>query len=377
MAGPHVYVISRRDDASLEDDIREALDKLPAPVAPGQVLLKPNMLREAHILRDGEHEQVITQPEVLVPVARWARQRLCPNHLVLADAPEASADIGLVMERNGVRAIFEDPEVAPDRFEDLRLVRYVQKDGVPTDRIPLPGDSRGTVRVAVHGHSAFVTHDQHRYYGADYDITETNIHHRGDVHEYMFSGTALESDLVINLPKMKSHKKAGVTLSLKNLVGLNGNKNWLPHHSIGTPRQGGDAYRGDDRKARLESVLLNRIKPLVKDNKLASTLFSSFKRGGAQVFGDTQETVRSGNWHGNDTIWRMILDLNRILVYGTVQGTLASTPQRAAWSVVDGIVAGDGNGPEAPDRVDAGLVVVGDSFAAVDLVCTRLMGFDW
>ena len=34
---------------------------------------------------------------------------------------------------------------------------------------------------------------------------------------------------------------------------------------------------------------------------------------GYAIFGDTEEIVRSGNWHGNDTCWRMTLDLNRIL----------------------------------------------------------------
>src|SRR5438552_2282393 len=77
--------------------------------------------------------------------------------------------------------------------------------------------------------SSFYGVAERTYYGADYDIEYTNDHHTGERHEYAFSGTALNSGIVINLPKLKTHKKAGVTLSLKNLVGLNTDKNLLPH----------------------------------------------------------------------------------------------------------------------------------------------------
>ena len=32
-----------------------------------------------------------------------------------------------------------------------------------------------------------------------------------------------------SLPKLKTHKKAGITCALKNLIGINGNKEYLPH----------------------------------------------------------------------------------------------------------------------------------------------------
>ena len=56
--------------------------------------------------------------------------------------------------------------------------------------------------------------------------------------EYLLSETVLSADLVVNLPKLKTHKKTGVTLALKNLVGINGDKNLLPHHCVGSPDAG-------------------------------------------------------------------------------------------------------------------------------------------
>jgi uncharacterized protein (DUF362 family) len=46
------------------------------------------------------------------------------------------------------------------------------------------------------------------------------------------------------------------------------------------------------------------------------------------------------------------------------------------FSVVDGIVAMEGNGPVAGDRREAGLIVAGANPVAVDAVCARVMGFD-
>ena len=54
----------------------------------------------------------------------------------------------------------------------------------------------------------------------------------------------IDADLVINVPKLKTHKKAGVTGALKNLVGINGNKEFLPHHRKGGAASGGDCYPG-------------------------------------------------------------------------------------------------------------------------------------
>jgi len=45
--------------------------------------------------------------------------------------------------------------------------------------------------------------------------------------------------------------------------------------------------------------------------------------------------------------------------------------------VVDGIIGGEGNGPMAPDPVDAGVIIAGTHPVAVDVTAATLMGFDW
>jgi hypothetical protein len=98
---------------------------------------------------------------------------------------------------------------------------------------------------------------------------------------------------------------------------------------------------------------------------------------GYRFFGSTQEVVRSGNWHGNDTTWRMILDLNKLLFYGDCEGRISDAMNRRKYlTIVDGVVGGEGNGPLAPDPKPCGLMVGGMNPVAVDCVCAKLMGFD-
>jgi hypothetical protein len=169
-------------------------------------------------------------------------------------------------------------------------------------------------------------------------------------------------------------------LSLKNLVGINGDKNYLPHHTRGGGHGSGDEHPDPDVSHKLE----RRMVSIAQDLMLAfpgigPRLFSAVKPLGKAVFGDTGEVIRSGNWHGNDTVWRMCLDLNKLLFYGSVDGTLGRDDYGSRtrhYSLCDGIVAGQGRGPMNPDPAEAGLVVFGTNPVSVDLVTTWLMGFD-
>ena len=165
---------------------------------------------------------------------------------------------------------------------------------------------------------------------------------------------------------------------LKNLVGINGDKNWLPHHTEGSPADGGDEYP--------DARLINRLETAVKNvgRKVALTLpgvgnwlYRKARNTGKQVLGDSETTIRNGNWHGNDTCWRMVLDLNRCLLFGTMDGAMreANAP-KPYLGIVDGIIGGEGDGPLCPAAVPSGVLIAGDDPAAIDAVACRLMGFD-
>jgi hypothetical protein len=85
----------------------------------------------------------------------------------------------------------------------------------------------------------------------------------------------------------------------------------------------------------------------------------------------------AGGWHGNDTIPRTISDLNRILFYADKHGRMADGKQRKMFVVVDGIVAGEREGPLVPGPKRCGVLVAGYDPVETDLVCSRIMGFDY
>jgi len=267
------------------------------------------------------------------------------------------------------------------RIIDLRKEEWTSKGDVVVSRRPLVGDPDGYVAFDLGDCSEFADHaGEGRYYGADYDDGEVNCHHSQGRHEYLIAGTAIRPDVIFSLPKLKTHKKAGITVSLKNLVGVNGDKNWLPHHTEAGPDGPGDERPYAGAKHRTERLLVRRFRGLALALPwLGPRLFRLARSVGRRVFGDTEDVIRSGNWWGNDTVWRMCLDLNKIILYGNPDGTMREgipENRKRHFVLVDGIIGGEGSGPMNPDPVAAGIVLFGTHPASVDAACARLMGFD-
>lgn len=71
-----------------------------------------------------------------------------------------------------------------------------------------------------------------------------------------------------------------------------------------------------------------------------------------------------------------VSNLQRILRYGKLDGSLAIIPQRTLISTTDAIIAGEGEGPLANTPVPSGFVTGAVNAAAAEWVHARLMGFD-
>lgn len=111
--------------------------------------------------------------------------------------------------------------------------------------------------------------------------------------------TVADADLIVSMPKLKTHHWAGVTLSMKNLFGI------MPGSVYGWPK----------------NVL---------------------------------------HQHG---IEECILDISAAL-------------SRAPFTIIDGIVGMEGNGPIQGTAVNAGVLIFGDDPVAVDATAARLMQID-
>jgi uncharacterized protein (DUF362 family) len=362
----------------------ESWNPLADVISPGnRVLLKPNLIRSSHAHKPDEWEQILTHGSIIRAVLDYVFLALHgKGSITIADGPQTDSDFPAIVARLGLREICDFYRSEFDfsvELLDLRTEHWIEREGIIVGRERHAPDSNRTTMVDLAQHSMFAGLQRSQpLYGAFYDIEETNLGHSGGKHLYAFSRKALESDVVVNLPKLKTHKKTGVTISLKNLVGLNTNKNLLPHYRFGSPENGGDQFADSGLAHKVESGLVVRMKQmLLQNNPVAQLVAKKAKKIGYKIFGDTENVVRSGNWYGNDTIWRMVLDLNRILFYAEPSGAVATGRRRRYLSIVDAVIAGDGNGPVAAKPFPAGMIIAGTNPVAVDATSARLMGFDW
>lgn len=354
-------------------------------IRPGEtVVLKPNLVKESHPRDPQGWQYVLTHGSVIRAVADYIWKAIGPSgRLLLADAPQTDSSWEAIVRVLGLDDLRDFYRSQGLRMEliDLRQEEWTAQAGVVVSRKKVDGDPAGNVAFDLGDRSEFVGHNgAGNYYGADYDSDEVNRHHTGGRHEYLLAGSVIKADVLFSLPKLKCHKKAGITVSLKNLVGVNADKNWLPHHTERDPKHGGDEHPNPSLKHRFERRAASALRNIVvRFPGVGPRLMQRARRVGSQVFGDTESVIRSGNWSGNDTIWRMCLDLNKLVLYGNPDGTLREAKpenRKRHYVLVDGMIAGEGRGPMNPDPVAAGLLVFGVNPASVDATCAWLMGFD-
>lgn len=351
-------------------------------VKPGmKVLLKPNLVRHLH-MRGGVYQSVVTHASVVRCLLDFVALALNGiGEIVVGDAPVQGADFARILSRTGLQEVCNDVEKSWNisvKIVDFRLTSVeLDERHREISNNKLSGDLAGYCAVDLAQKSLLVplAGQCDRFRVTNYDCQEMSIHHNHEVNEYLVPKSVLSADVVINLPKLKTHRKVGLTAALKNLVGINGHKDWLPHHREGAVTEGGDEYLRPSvikkLKSNLEEQMLHQSK---LTHKISSVSVKILKKMSSLVGDDPYE---EGSWHGNDTVWRMVLDLNRLLLYADKNGVLQNKPQRKCLTIVDAILAGEGEGPMEPDPVDCSMLVCGSSSLAVDYALAELVGFDY
>jgi hypothetical protein len=86
--------------------------------------------------------------------------------------------------------------------------------------------------------------------------------------------------------------------------------------------------------------------------------------------------VSYGAWHGNDTAWRMALDIARLLRFGRIDGSIAEHPVGATWRSWMGWWQEKAKGlwRRVPGNAEPSCLV--PMSARLDHACARVMGFD-
>jgi len=350
-------------------------------VAPrgGTIAVKPNFVRHFNECPSAEPEAVVTSWTVLYPLIDMALDCVGrEGRVVLADAPMHDCLPERILERGRFREVVAHYARAGYDlcFIDLRQESWRVTEGVIRDRVQLAGDPAGYVVCDLGTDSEFegLGKALRRLRGTSFDDADTRSHHAPGRHEYLISKTILSADLILNVARLKTHGKIGITAATKNIVGINGNKNCLPHWRSGFPRYGGDQYPSMTAGRLFRYIVLSALWPFLRNGSVArivSCILGAVHRTGIRGL------AGGGAWHGNDTTWRMVCDLNKALVYCDSTGKVH--PERMTRSIlhiVDAVEAGQGEGPLGPEPVRTGFTGCSTDPVMLDAACMRLVGID-
>jgi uncharacterized protein (DUF362 family) len=352
-------------------------------VRPGQkVLIKPNLVNHTH-LGGGEYDAVVTHGSLIRCILDYVGLALKGHGaIIVGDAPVQSADFSKTVERTGLAQLCEHASKVwrvPVSLRDFRLssVELNSQSHIIKRRV-MKGDEGG-YRVIDLGKKSLLApigHYADRFRVTNYNCYEMRLHHNSHVNEYLVPKSVLEADVFINLPKLKTHRKVGITAALKNVVGINGHKDWLPHHRYGALSEGGDEYREPSFLKRFVTHFVESIDENPR-GILNSCRRLAIRVADRLIYHTSADPFSEGSWYGNDTIWRTVLDLNRLLVYADKEGMMQETPQRRCFTIVDAVVAGDGEGPLEPNARPLGLLAGATNSVALDTILSALIGFDY
>lgn len=307
-------------------------------VQPGDtVFIKPNWVASRWRVSCPHKDNlycVITHSSVIEAVADYVAEALMgKGKIIIGDNPSIDADFLELMNFTGIEKIKTKYDV-PVEILDLRplVCDDLKNYGKKNLMVRQFGDPKGKVEVNLGKRSLLYGIDPSRFRGVFDEREETVSSHTGETQLYTYARSLYDADVYISIPKLKTHQKVGATLNLKGLVGSISNKNQLVHWQVGYPEIHGDEY---PTKEAYEAGLKAKV-------------------------------THRGAWPGNDTIWRMVGDLYQGL----------KEKERRYFSVVDGIIAGEGQGPFCPTSKFANTLIGGADLFAVDCVAVRYMGLN-
>jgi len=359
-------------------------------ISPGDtVLIKPNLVMHDNPAETDVQKKLdclITHPSVTRCIFDYVYIALKgKGRIVIADAPVQDCRMDILLRQSGYGELlqylmrFQSDQMRIE-FADLRDTRLEREGGRQRQKERKNTKYRGKV-VDLKNCSEFADLKmEHKFRITNYSAQDTVRHHSKGKNEYCVSEALLQADVVINLPKPKTHRIAGYTAALKNMIGINTRKEYLPHHRKGPKDKLGDEYLGSHRAWKWLNSTGNDIKNWAL--KYQINTFSDFMNCVCRLTGKKLDKLEKnrrkfGMWYGNDTIWRTILDVNKIVYFCDKRGHICAARQRKVLHIGDMIVCGDHEGPMRPSYKKVGGILFSDDPVEFDYCVVKLMGFDY
>lgn len=350
-------------------------------IKPGMtVFIKPNTVTHEHEDKKDVYS-VITHASVVRPILDYVCKALHNSgRIIVGDSQLYYCNFEKAMKISRIEQLLQwYTEQTPVEFEwfDLRMNKaYRTWLYGRWGRTKVEQDRRGYYFVDLGERSCFNGIDPKRLRIAVASYKNMYKHHSNGKHEYLFPGSFLQSDVVISIPKLKTHRRTAVTLALKNFMGIPSWKDTLPHFITGSSKEGGDQYIYPSVRKRICTFLhdVKESNPYIPV-KFVCAVIKKFVWNSCKVI-PFKDDISEAMWYGNDTLWRTLIDLNRAVIYADKSGNMCDTPQRKVFFLLDGIIAGEKSGPLVPDPVYPGVLLGSFNAVTIDAVGATLMGFD-
>jgi len=341
-------------------------------IAGKKILLKPNWVTDNR--KENDEICLRTNNNLLLALVQIILES-SPAKITIGDAPIQGCNWDRMLSRDFIKKIVElsDTCSIPIVIKDLRRTTFS-----PDKNNPQKGrNSLSEYVIFDLGKESClepITSTDNKFRVTDYDPERLAESHTIGKHKYCITKELFDADIIISVPKIKTHQKTGITGALKNLVGLNGDKDYLPHHRVGGIGFGGDCYPGKSIIRRFSEYLLDGANK--RQGKAEYWVWRYSSKILWRFSFPTKTHQLSAGWYGNDTCWRMVIDINQIAIYGNKDGTMSKTPQREVYSLCDGIIAGQGNGPLNPQPLPLGVICFSNNSSLTDTCMAILMHFD-
>lgn len=337
-----------------------------------KVLIKPNWVW--HNQNQTDEICLRTHHQFLLAIAEIIAENK-PESIVIGDAPIQGCEWSKIVDSDFLDKVdsLSKTHSVPILIRDFRRVTFdPDKNNPIMDRRDISNYTIFDLRA--NSYLEPISNEKPIFRVTSYNPDKLALVHTRGSHKYCIANELFESDVVISIPKLKTHQKTGITGAMKNLVGVNGDKDYLPHHRIGGDKNGGDCYPGKNiLRSWAEKALDNANR---NQGKNVYWFWYRMSRIFWKLSLPTNVHHLSASWYGNDTCWRMVRDLNQIALFGRKDGKLSDRVEREVFSLCDGIIGGQGDGPLHPDPLALGLITFTNNSRMNDKCILVMMGFD-